>query len=88
MADNFVSNEVIVKGVTAAEIWPFLRHASVWRTYYNNASNIGFDGDAVQELKLATRFRFRTFGLDVEAEVTECRRRPRQRRRASRGAHG
>ena len=70
--DNYVSNEVIVKGLSAAEIWPFLSHASLWPTYYNNASEIGFDGGAGPELSLGARFRFTTFGLAVEAEVTEC----------------
>jgi hypothetical protein len=69
--DNYVSNEVIVKDLTSAAIWPLLSHAALWPTYYNNASKIGFDGKAGPELSLGARFRFTTFGLDVEAQVTE-----------------
>jgi hypothetical protein len=61
-----------VKDLTSAAIWPLLSQAALWPTYYNNASKIGFDGEAGPELSLGARFRFTTFGLDVEAQVTEC----------------
>ncbi|MFT4113632.1 SRPBCC domain-containing protein [Silvibacterium sp.] len=69
--DNYVSNEVIVKGLTTAEVWPYLNDTREWPGYYNNASKIGFDGGKGPELSAGARFRFTTFGLDVEAEVTE-----------------
>jgi hypothetical protein len=69
--DNYVSNEVIVKGLSSSDVWPLLSNATLWPTYYSNASKIGFDGGAGPELSLGARFRFTTFGLDVEAEVTE-----------------
>jgi hypothetical protein len=47
-----------------------LNNATEWPSYYNNASKIGFDGGG-PELRQGLRFRFTTFGLDVEAEVVE-----------------
>ncbi|RRA48175.1 SRPBCC domain-containing protein [Acidipila sp. EB88] len=69
--DNFVSNEVIVKGLSASTVWPFLSTATLWPTYYSNATKVGFDHGAGPELSQGVRFRFTTFGLDVEAEVIE-----------------
>jgi hypothetical protein len=69
--DNYVSNEVIVQGLTSTKVWPFLSDATLWPSYYNNATKIGFDGGAGPELSLGARFRFKTFGVDLEAEVTE-----------------
>ncbi|WP_399922115.1 SRPBCC family protein [Streptomyces kanamyceticus] len=44
--DNFVSNEVIVQGVTAAQVWPYLTDTSTWETYYDNITDVSFpDGD-------------------------------------------
>ena len=36
--DNYVSNEVVVKGLTAAQIWPYLNTPSYWPTYYTTAT--------------------------------------------------
>jgi hypothetical protein len=69
--DNFVSNEVIVKGLSAADVWPMLNNTSAWPTYYHNASKIGFYDGKGPELEAGARFRFTTFGLDVEAHVVE-----------------
>src|SRR5580658_6866290 len=40
--DNFVSNEVIVAGLSAMDVWPFLSNAPLWPTYYSNSANIRF----------------------------------------------
>ena len=40
--ENFASNEVIVAGLSAAEIWPLLSHPASWPTYYTNAANVRF----------------------------------------------
>lgn len=69
--DNFVSNEVIVRGLTAEDVWLYLEDTADWERYYGNVSKISFDGDAGPELSAGARFRFTTFGLVVEAEVTE-----------------
>ena len=69
--DNYVSNEVIITGLTSAQVWPYLNDTTQWSTYYKNASEIGFVNSAGPELAAGVRFRFTTFGLKVEAEVTE-----------------
>ncbi|MBO1359067.1 SRPBCC domain-containing protein [Acetobacter sacchari] len=70
-ADNFVSNEVIVAGLTAAEIWPLLSNPAQWPTYYANSANPRLYDDKGHELAQGRRFYFETFGFPVEAEVTE-----------------
>jgi hypothetical protein len=40
--DNFASNEVIVAGLSAAEVWPFLSNAPLWPTYYANSADVRF----------------------------------------------
>ncbi len=70
-ADNFTTNEAIVAGLTAAEIWPFLAEAPRWPSYYANSANVRFhDGDG-PTLALGRRFYFETFGFPIEAEVVE-----------------
>jgi hypothetical protein len=69
--DNFVSNEVIVASLTSAEVWPYLNDTKHWSSYYENASDVGFGNGAASELGEGIRFRFTTFGMRVEAEVTE-----------------
>ncbi|SEF66394.1 hypothetical protein SAMN05421819_0742 [Bryocella elongata] len=67
--DNFVSNEEIVRGISAGDVWPFLVDATLWPSYYHNASDVVVAGRILTE---GAKFRFTTFGLLVEAEVTEC----------------
>jgi hypothetical protein len=69
--DNYVSNEIIVPGLSAAQAWPLLNQPLRWPGYYDNAANIVFHDDSGPELRLGSRFRFTTFGFPVEAEVTE-----------------
>lgn len=69
--ENFVSNEVIVAGLTAAQVWPFLSQATVWPTYYANSANIRFYDEKGPELAQSVRFYFETFGFPVEAQCTE-----------------
>jgi hypothetical protein len=70
--DNFASNEIYVAGLSAAEIWPCLTDTSVWPSYYDNAKDITFHSGAGPVLRRGTRFRFTTFGIAIESEVTEC----------------
>lgn len=35
--DNYVSNEVIVKGLSVADVLPYLADTKAWGTYYHNA---------------------------------------------------
>lgn len=69
--DNYVSNEVIIPNLSAAEVWPFLADATKWPEYYENASDIIFYNIEGPVLNNGARFRFTTFGLLVEAEVVE-----------------
>ncbi len=69
--DNFASNEIIVTGLTMKQIWPYIANPLKWPTYYQNASDIHFYNVEGPELEEGAKFRFVTFGLTVEAEVTE-----------------
>jgi hypothetical protein len=69
--ENFASNEVIVAGLSAADVWPFLSNAVVWPTYYDNCADIRFYDGKGPELEQNVRFYFSTFGFPVEAQVTE-----------------
>ena len=71
-SDNFVSNEVIVAGISAAQVWPWLINAPAWPGYYANSANIRFYADKGPELAQGVRFYFETFGFPVEAQCTEC----------------
>ncbi|MEU9284509.1 SRPBCC domain-containing protein [Streptomyces sp. NPDC048275] len=70
--DNFVSNEVIVRGLAAADVWRYLVDTSTWESYYDNVADISFpDGDG-PELKDDLHFRFGTFGFPpLDAHVVE-----------------
>lgn len=69
--ENFVSNEMIVTGLSAAQIWPFLNIATEWPRYYANSANVRFHEGEGPELKSGMRFYFETFGFPVEAECNE-----------------
>ncbi|MDV5140354.1 SRPBCC family protein [Chimaeribacter arupi] len=69
--DNFCSNEVIVAGLSAQDIWPLLITPALWPTYYQNSANTRFYDNQGPELAQGVRFYFETFGFPVEAQVTE-----------------
>ena len=69
--DNFASNEVIIQGVTAAEAFDNLIDTAIWPTYYKNVADVEFDNTKGTKLAENTRFRFKTFGFPIEAEITE-----------------
>ena len=69
--DNFVSNEVIVAGLSAMDVWSFVSNAPLWPTYYSNSANIRFYDGKGPELEDGVRFYFETFGFPVEAQVLE-----------------
>jgi hypothetical protein len=70
-ADNFASNEIIVAGLSAEQIWPYLVNTSIWPSYYSNCSDISVHDGTGPVLSAGARFFFKTFGFPVEAEVTE-----------------
>lgn len=69
--DNFASNEVIVKGITAEDVFENLVNTDIWPTYYDNVADVYFYEQDGPNLKDGTRFRFKTFGFPIEAEVVE-----------------
>ena len=69
--DNFASNEMIVAGLSVADIWPFLNTPALWPTYYANSANPRFYDDRGPQLEDGVRFYFETFGFPVEAQVVE-----------------
>lgn len=71
MTDNFCSNEVIVAGLRTAAVWPYLNNPFAWPTYYSNSSDVELVNADDKELYAGARFRFKTFGFPIEAEITE-----------------
>jgi hypothetical protein len=69
--DNFCSNEVIVSGLRTTDIWPLLANPFEWPKYYHNSSDIEFLNEEHKQLTAEVRFRFKTFGFPIEAQVTE-----------------
>jgi len=69
--DNFVTNEVIVKDITASQIWPLLSDISEWSSYYDNVSQITPPSSG-SSLHKGDIFHFSTFGFPVlESKVEE-----------------
>lgn len=60
--DNFVSNEVIAKDITAATIWALLNDITKWESYYKNCSSITVP-DSGPHLQKGDVFKFSTFGF-------------------------
>jgi len=70
--DNFVTNEVIVEGLSQHEIWPLLADTSKWTSYYDNASDPVFPHRDGPLLHQGSVFSFSTFGFPpLAAEVVE-----------------
>ncbi|TRL39205.1 SRPBCC domain-containing protein [Rhizobium straminoryzae] len=69
--DNYCSNEVIVAGLTTADVWPFLNVPDRWPTYYRNAADILIEDGKGPALEPDVRFFFSTFGFPVNAQVVE-----------------
>ncbi|KAF4466874.1 hypothetical protein FALBO_6277 [Fusarium albosuccineum] len=69
--DNYVSNEVIVPGITAVQVWKYLADITQWESYYWNCSQIT-PPTSGPELKKGDKFSFSTFGLPpLPSEVYE-----------------
>lgn len=71
VTDNYVSNEVIIPNLEAAQVWKYLADTTAWPQYYKNASDISFHDNTGPVLSGGVRFKFVTFGFHVEAEVVE-----------------
>ncbi|KAI1419196.1 hypothetical protein F5Y12DRAFT_285140 [Xylaria sp. FL1777] len=69
--DNFVSNEIFVKGITAQQVWPYLNDMTKWELYYNNVSQITPPVSGPR-LEKGDKFSFSTFGFPpLQSEVWE-----------------
>ncbi|GLY18203.1 polyketide cyclase [Kineosporia sp. NBRC 101677] len=70
--DNFVSNEVVVAGLSAAQVWPLLTDTSRWEGYYDNVADISFPAGDGPVLSQGVHFSFGTFGFPpLDAAVVE-----------------
>lgn len=60
--DNYVSNEIIAKDITAAQVWALLADISKWTSYYKNCDSITppSSGPLLQK---DDHFQFATFGF-------------------------
>lgn len=61
--DNFVSNEAVVPGLSAARVWGPLTDTSRWEDYYDNVSDISFPDGQGPVLAQGVHFSFATFGF-------------------------
>ncbi|KAF2761221.1 hypothetical protein EJ05DRAFT_497775 [Pseudovirgaria hyperparasitica] len=70
--DNFVSNEIFARGITAKQIWEQLADVSKWPSYYYNCEKI-VPPSSGPILKKGDTFKFSTFGFPVlTCPVEEC----------------
>lgn len=70
-ADNFVSNEMIIKDLSLSDVWENLVNTAVWTKYYSNMADVEFYDQEGARLKENSRFKFKTFGFPIEAKITE-----------------
>jgi hypothetical protein len=70
-ADNYVSNEMIVKDISLDKVWENLINTSAWVQYYTNMADVEFYHEKGPYLKEKSRFKFKTFGFPIEAQITE-----------------
>lgn len=69
--DNYVSNEVIVKGITVEQVWKHLANITKWESYYNNVAQIT-PPPSGPILSKGDKFSFSTFGFPpLPSEVWE-----------------
>ncbi|RMZ03800.1 hypothetical protein D0860_06652 [Hortaea werneckii] len=64
-SDNFTSNETIVKGISASQIWSKLADCTQWETYYGHNVEQVTPPASGNFLKQGDTFRFSTFGFPV-----------------------
>ncbi|MFY4805134.1 SRPBCC domain-containing protein [Aliarcobacter butzleri] len=69
--DNFVSNEMIIKDLSLEVVWENLVNTAAWTKYYSNMADVEFYEQEGTHLKENTRFKFKTFGFPIEAQITE-----------------
>jgi len=56
--------------VSPEAVWPWLVRAKLWPTLYPNSENVVIEGGAA-DLKLGSKFRWKTFGVTLDSKVEE-----------------
>ncbi|PYE18389.1 hypothetical protein C7410_12291 [Paraburkholderia silvatlantica] len=69
--DFYVSNETIVAGLSAGDVWPFLSDTRHWPNVHTPLAQIRFHDDSGSSLRFAARFQFLYGDTLVQAEVNE-----------------
>jgi len=64
-----VRNEIDTKA-PPENIWAWLVRASLWPSWYPNSSNVSIEGGA-KDLAMGTKFKWRTFRVNLDSEVKE-----------------
>lgn len=65
----WVSNEIEIPA-SIETVWAWLVRASLWPSWYPNSANVEIEGGA-KDLSEGAKFRWRTFRVNLESEVTE-----------------
>ena len=69
-ASAFAHNEIVIAAAPNA-VWAWLLRAQSWPGWYANASDIRFLSHVGPGLRDGSRFRWKTFGLQVTCEIKE-----------------
>jgi hypothetical protein len=56
--------------VSPEAVWPWLVRARLWPTWYPNSENVVIEGGG-PDLKLGSKFRWKTFGVSLDSVVAE-----------------
>ena len=62
---------VVDAAVTREAVWPWLVRAARWSEWYDNCRDLRFESGDGPDLRLGSRFTWRTFGVPVSTVVTE-----------------
>lgn len=66
----FVHNEILINA-SSEEIWLSLVNATTWHEWYSNASKIQILNYHNNYLLAGSKFKWRTFGINLESEIVE-----------------
>lgn len=69
--DNFVSNEIVVADLSVIAVFETLIDTRTWADQYDNATDVRFHDGELPYLTPDLRFAFTTFGMPVQARITE-----------------
>lgn len=65
-----VRNEMIMTA-SQEHVWAWLTHATLWHTWYANSSHVKIIEGPEDNLKMGTRFKWKTFGVRITSTVLE-----------------